>query len=415
MKTFIKGVSSKKASNAKNYIAALLAGITLTHAAPTIAQVSQDVVKIGVLADMSGIYSDMGGNGIVEAVKMAIADFGGKVNGKNIEFISADHTAKADVAATLSREWFDRQGVDMVISGPSSGTSLAIAKVAAEKKKLVIVTGGVAAQITNEECSPYTVHYLYDTVALARGTGGAMTKQGRKSWYFLTVDYAFGASLEKETTKIVNANGGKIIGSVKHPLSAPDFSSFLLQAQASKADVLGLANGGGDTINSIKQAREFGLTKSMKIAGLMLFLTDVHSLGLDVTQGINLTEAWYWDQNDASRKWAARFNEKMQKMPTSMQAASYSATLHYLNAVKAAGTDGAEQTAAQMKKLKINDMYTQNGYVREDGRMVHDLRLMEVKSPADSKKPWDYYKQLQIIPGEQAFASKAESKCQYWK
>lgn len=415
MKTSKRAFLSTNTTTPINYLAALLAGVTLAHAPQAAAQTSQDVVKIGILADMSGIYADMGGNGIVEAVKMAVDDFGGKVNGKNIEVVSANHTAKADLAATLSREWFDRQGVDMIISGPSSGTSLAIAKVAAEKKKPVIVTGGVAAQLTNEECSPFTVHYLYDTVALARGTGAAMTKQGGKSWYFITVDYAFGASLEKETTQVVNSNGGKVLGSVKHPLSASDFSSFLLQAQASKAQVLGLANGGGDTINSIKAAREFGLTKSMKIAGLMLFLTDVHSLGLDVTQGINLTEAWYWDQDDASRKWAGRFNAKMQKMPTSMQAASYSAALHYLNAVKAAGSDGGQQTAAQMKKLKINDMYAKNGYVREDGRMVHDLRLMEIKRPVDSKAPWDYYKELQMIPGEQAFASKAESKCQYWK
>lgn len=404
----------KKMPRLRSCVAVVGALISIATSAPAWSQINGDVVKIGVMADMSGLYADMGGNGIVEAVKMAIEDFGGKVGGKKIELITANHSAKADVAATLAREWFDRQGVNMVISGPSSGTSLAIAKVAAEKKTLVIVTGGVAAQLTNEECSPYVVHYLYDTVALARGTGTAMTKEGGKSWYFLTVDYAFGTSLEKETTQVVKANGGKVIGSVKHPLSAPDFSSFLLQAQASKAQVLGLANGGGDTINSIRAAKEFGLTKSMKIAGLMLFITDVHSLGLDVTQGINLTEAWYWDQNDQSRKWARRFFEKMKKMPTSMQAASYSAALHYLNSVKAAGTVSAEKTIAQMKRDKINDMYTQNGYIRADGRMVHDLRLMEIKSPSASKRPWDYYKQVQMIPGDQAFASKSESKCKSW-
>ncbi|WP_371747723.1 ABC transporter substrate-binding protein [Diaphorobacter sp. HDW4B] len=392
----------------------LCAATAVTWGAGVRAQTSDDVVRIGVLADMSGLYADMGGAGVVEAVKFAVADMGGSVNGKKIEVVNANHSAKADIAATRAREWFDTQGVDMIISGPSSGTSLAIAKVATEKKKVVMVTGGVAAQLTNEECSPYTVHYLYDTVALARGTGSAMTKQGGKNWYFLTVDYAFGESLERETTQVVKAQGGKVVGSVKHPLSANDFSSFLLQAKASGAQVLGLANGGGDTINSIKAANEFGITQSMKIAGLMLFLTDVHSLGLKLTSGINLTEAWYWDTDDKTRAWAKRFNDKMKKMPTSMQAASYSAALQYLNAVKAAGTDQSETVMKQLRTQKIDDMYTSSGRIREDGRMVHDLRLMEVKSPAESKRPWDYYKEIQVIPGEQAFASKAESKCKLW-
>ncbi|MEG0973864.1 MAG: ABC transporter substrate-binding protein [Comamonas sp.] len=392
-----------------------LAAITAAAPAAVFAQASDDVVRIGVLADMSGLYSDMGGQGIAEAVKFAIEDVGGSVLGKKIEMVSSNHSAKADTAATRSREWFDTQGVDMIISGPSSGTSLAVAKVAAEKKKIVMVTGGVAAQLTNEECSPYTVHYLYDTVALARGTGAAMTKQGGKSWYFLTVDYAFGDSLEKETTQVVKANGGSIIGSVRHPLSASDFSSFLVQAKSSGAQVLGLANGGGDTINSIKTANEFGINKTMKIAGLMLFLTDVHSLGLKLTSGINLTEAWYWDTDEKTRAWAKRFQAKMKKMPTSMQAASYSAALQYLIAVKAAGSDQSDAVMAQLKQQKIDDMYTANGRIRGDGRMVHDLRLMEVKSPAESKGPWDYYKSIQIIPGDQAFASKEESKCKSWK
>jgi len=378
------------------------------------AQASDDVIRIGVLADMSGLYSDMGGTGITEAVKFAVADAGGQVLGKKIEVLAANHSGKADTAATRAREWFDTQGVDMIISGPSSGTSLAISKVAAEKKKIVMVTGGVAAQLTNEECSPYTIHYLYDTVALARGTGSAMSRQGGKSWYFLTVDYAFGDSLERQTTEVVKANGGKVVGSVRHPLSASDFSSFLLQAKSSGAQVLGLANGGGDTINSIKAASEFGVSQSMKIAGLMLFLSDVHALGLKLTQGINLTEAWYWDSNDKTRAWSQRFQNKMKKMPTSMQAASYSAALQYLLAVKAAGTDQAERVMTQLKQQKIDDIYTSNGFIREDGRMVHDLRLMEVKSPGESKKPWDYYKEVQVIPGNQAFASKAESKCKRW-
>ena len=395
--------------------AVALAFATAALPAAAFAQATDDVVRIGVLADMSGLYADMGGQGITEAVKFAIEDMGGSVLGKKIEMVSSNHSAKADIAATRAREWFDTQGVDMIISGPSSGTSLAVAKVAAEKKKIVMVTGGVAAQLTNEECSPYTVHYLYDTVALARGTGAAMTKQGGKSWYFLTVDYAFGDSLEKETSQVVKANGGTIVGSVRHPLSASDFSSFVIQAKSSGAQVLGLANGGGDTINSIKTANEFGVTKTMKIAGLMLFLTDVHSLGLKLTQGINLTEAWYWDTDDKTRAWAKRFQDKMKKMPTSMQAASYSAALQYLTAVKTAGTDQSDAVMAQLQRQKIDDMYTSNGVIRGDGRMVHDLRLMEVKSPAESKGPWDYYKSVQIIPGDQAFASKAESKCKSWK
>lgn len=403
-----------QSSKTKQFLSAAVTVLSALFTVPAQAQINDEVVRIGVMADMSGIYSDMGGEGIVEAVKMAVADMGGQVNGKKIEVVTANHLAKADIASTKAREWFDTQGVDMVISGPSSGTSLAIVKVAAEKKKIVMVTGGVAAQITNEACTPYSVHYLYDTVALARGTGAAMTRQGGKTWYFLTVDYAFGHSLQKETTKVVLAGGGKVLGSVLHPLATTDFASFLLQAQASKAQVLGLANGGGDTINAIKAAKSFGIMPSMKIAGLMLFITDVHALGLPLTQGINLTEAWYWDQDARSRQWAARFNEKMHKMPTSMQAASYSAALQYLKAVTTLGTDRAEPVMAQLKKQKIDDMYTANGYIREDGRMVHDLQLMEVKSPAESKQPWDYYKLVQRIPGEEAFASKAESKCKYW-
>ena len=396
--------SARNISRRKHVTAAAMVVVAMAASDGALAQVGGDIVRIGVLADMSGIYSDMGGNGITEAVKMAVADMGGEVLGKKIEIVSANHSAKSDIAATRAREWFDTQGVDMIISGPSSGTSLAIAKVAADKKKIVMVTGGVAAQLTNEECSPYTVHYLYDTVALARGTGAAMTKQGGKTWYFLTVDYAFGESLEKETTQVIKTNGGQVLGSARHPLSASDFSSFLIQAKASGAQVLGLANGGGDTINSIKAASEFGISKSMKIAGLMLFITDVHALGLKLTQGINLTEAWYWDSDEKSRRWATRFQEKMKKIPTSMQAASYSAALQYLMAVKAAGTSKSDAVMAQLKKQKIDDMYTSNGYIREDGRMIHDLKLMEIKGTSDSKHPWDYYKEVQVIPGEQAFA-----------
>jgi branched-chain amino acid transport system substrate-binding protein len=379
------------------------------------AQVSGDVVKIGFITDISGLYSDIDGQGGVEAIKMAIADFGGTLNGKKIEFVFADHQNKADVAASKAREWFDRDGVDMLIAGTNSGTSLSMAKVAAEKKKPFIAIGAGSARLTNEECTPYTIHYSYDTVALAKGTGSAVVKQGGKSWYFLTADYAFGASLEKDTADVVKASGGTVVGSVKHPLSASDFSSFLLQAQASKAQILGLANAGGDTINAIKAANEFGVTKSMKLAGLLMFINDVHSLTPALTQGMYLTDAWYWDQSDDSRKWARRYFDKMKKMPSSLQAADYSAAMQYLNAVKAIGTDDADKAVAQMKKTKINDMFAKNGTIRADGRMVHDMYLMQVKSPSESKYPWDYYKVVQTIPGDQAFTTKSESKCALWK
>ncbi|WP_019139955.1 ABC transporter substrate-binding protein [Noviherbaspirillum massiliense] len=379
------------------------------------AQISGDVIKIGLITDMSGLYADIDGAGGAEAVKMAIADVGGAINGKKIEFIVADHQNKADIAASKAREWFDQEGVDMLLGGTNSATNLSMAKIAAEKKKPFISIGAGTARLTNEDCSPYTVHYAYDTVALAKGTGSAVVKQGGKTWFFLTADYAFGTSLENDTAAVVKANGGKVLGSVRHPLSASDFSSFLLQAQSSKAQILGLANAGGDTINSIKAANEFGINKSMRMAGLLMFINDVHSLGLNLTQGMYLTDSWYWDQDDQSRKWSKRYFDKMKKMPSSLQAADYSAATQYLNAVKATGTDDADKVMAYLKKNKISDFYTKNGVVRADGRMVHDMYLMEVKKPSESKAPWDYFKVLQTIPGDQAFTTKAESKCALWK
>ena len=379
------------------------------------AQITGDVIKIGMITDMSGVYADIDGAGGAEAVKMAIADFGGNLNGKKIEFLVADHQNKADIAASKAREWFDQQGVDMLLGGTNSGTNLSMAKVAAEKKKVFISIGAGSARLTNEECSPYTVHYAYDTVALAKGTGSAIVKQGGKTWFFLTADYAFGTSLEKDTADVVKASGGKVLGSVKHPLSASDFSSFLLQAQSSKAQILGLANAGGDTVNAIKAANEFGITKSMRLAGLLMFINDVHSLGLNLTQGMYLTDSWYWDQNDETRAWSKKYLAKMKKEPSSLQAADYSATMQYLNAVKAIGTDDADKVMAQLKKTKVNDFFAKNGVIRPDGRMVHDMYLMEVKKPDESKYPWDYYKVVQTIPGDQAFTTKAESKCSLWK
>ncbi len=395
--------------------AATAALCAMAYSAVAQAQVSGDTIKIGLLTDMSGVYSDIDGQGGAEAVKMAIADAGVVLAGKKVEFISADHQNKADIAASKAREWFDQQGVDMLIGGTNSGANLAMAKVAAEKKKVFISIGAGSSRLTNEECTPFTVHYAYDTVALARGTGGAIVKQGGKNWYFLTADYAFGQSLEKDTSEVVKAAGGKVLGSVKHPLSASDFSSFLLQAQSSKAQILGLANAGGDAINSIKAANEFGLTKSMKLAGLLMFINDIHSLGLGLTQGMYLTDGWYWDLNAETRAWSKRYFEKMKKEPSMLQAADYSAAANYLKAVKALGTDDAEKVMAHLKKTKINDMFTSNGEIRPDGRMVHDMYLMEVKKQSESKYPWDYYKVVATVPGAQAYLTKAESKCVLWK
>jgi len=401
-----------------NKFTTLATAATLACAAtfsPAQAQVSGDVIKIGIITDMSGLYSDIDGQGGVEAIKMAIADAGGAINGKKIELVFADHQNKADVAASKAREWFDTQGVDMLIGGTNSGTSLAMAKVAAEKKKIFIPIGAASAALTNEQCNAYTVHWAYDTVALAKGTGNAVVKAGGKSWYFLTADYAFGAQLQNDSSTVVKAAGGTIVGSVKHPLSASDFSSFLLQAQSSKAQILGLANAGGDTINAIKAANEFGITKTMKLAGLLMFINDVHSLGLKATEGMYLTDSWYWNRDADTRAWGRKFFEKMKRMPSSIQAGDYSATQHYLNAVKAIGSDDADKVLTQMKKTKVNDIFAKGGYIREDGRMVHDMYLMQVKSPAESTEPWDYYKVVETFKGDAAWTTKAESKCALWK
>jgi branched-chain amino acid transport system substrate-binding protein len=374
------------------------------------AQVSGDVVKIGIITDMSGLYADLDGAGGVEAIKLAIADMKGLAAGKKIEVVYADHQNKADVAASKAREWFDTQGVDLLIGGTNSGAALAMAKIAAEKKKPYIVIGAGSARLTNEDCTPYSIHYAYDTVALANGTGAAVTKAGGKTWYFLTADYAFGQSLQSDTTTVVQKSGGQVLGSVKHPLSASDFSSFLLQAQSSKAQILGLANAGGDTINAIKAANEFGITKGMKLAGLLMFINDIHSLGLAATQGMYMTDSWYWNQSPEARAWSRRFFEKMKRMPSSLQAADYSATMHFLKAVDATRTDDADKVMAHMKATPINDFY-KKGTIRADGRGVHDMVLLQVKTPAESNEPWDYFKVVQRIPGDEAFTKLADSKC----
>ena len=402
----------KKLSAAVSTAFALAA--TTMFGASAQAQVSGDVIKIGFITDLSGLYADIDGPAGGEAIKMAVADMGGAIAGKKIEVLVADHQNKADVAAAKAREWMDQQGLDVLIGGTNSGANLAMAKIAAEKKKPFIVVGAASSALTNEQCSPYTVHYAYDTTALAKGTGNAVVKQGGKSWYFLTADYAFGAQLQNDTSTVVKAAGGTIVGSVKHPLSASDFSSFLLQAQSSKAQILGLANAGGDTINSIKAANEFGITKTMKLAGLLMFINDVHSLGLKATQGMYLTDSWYWNRDAETRAWSRKFFEKIKRMPSSLQAGDYSAALQYLTAVKAIGTDDADKVLAQMKKTKINDVFAKGGYIREDGRMIHDMYLMQVKSPDKSTEPWDYYTVAETFKGEAAWTTKAESKCALW-
>ena len=394
---------------------ALAATALLGALAPAQAQISGDTIKIGIITDMSGLYSDIDGPGGVEAMRMAVAEMGGSINGKKIEILFADHQNKADVAAGKAREWFDTQGVDMLIGGTTSSTGLAMSAVAREKKKVFIAVGPATSALTNEQCSPYTVHWAYDTVALAKGTGAAVVKGGGKSWYFLTADYAFGTALQNDTTAVVKAAGGTVVGSVRHPLSASDFSSFLLQAQASKAQILGLANAGGDTVNAIKAANEFGITKTMKLAGLLIFITDIHSLGLKTTQGMYLTDSWYWNKDAETRAWSRRFFEKMKRMPTSIQAADYSVVLNYLQAVKAIGSDDSDKVLAQLRKTKVNDVFAKGGYIREDGRMVHDMYLMQVKSPDKSTEPWDYYNVAEVIKGEAAWTTKAESKCALWK
>ncbi len=375
------------------------------------AQISGDVIKIGFLTDMSSVYADIDGAGGVEAIKMAIADLKGVTAGKKVELIFADHQNKADVASAKAREWIDTQGLDLLIGGTNSGANLAMATVAAEKKRPFISIGAGSSALTNANCTPYTIHYAYDTVALANGTGGAVTKAGGKNWYFLTADYAFGQALQADTTAVVQKNGGTVKGAVKHPLNASDFSSFLLQAQGSGAQILGLANAGGDTINAIKAANEFGITKGMKLAGLLMFINDVHSLGLKTTEGMYLTDSWYWNQTPEARAWSRRFFEKMKRMPSSLQAADYSAVTHYLKAVEAAKTDDADKVIAQMKATPIKDFYTTGTIRKEDGRGIHDMFLMQVKSAKESTEPWDYYKVVAKIPGEEAFTKLADSKC----
>src|SRR5487761_2093410 len=370
-------------------------------AAPAHAAANQ--VVIGDIDDMSGLYADVIGPGGVEAAKMAIADFGGTVLGKKIVFISTDHQNKPDIGASKFREWADQDGVNMVLGGSNTGVNIAMSKVSLAKKVPFISIGAAGASLTNQDCTPYTVHYAYDTTALANGTASTIVAQGGKKWFFLTADYAFGTQLRDAATKVVEAHGGKSLGEVRVPLSTSDFSSFLLQAQASGAQVLGLANAGGDFTNSLKAAQEFGITKTMRPAALLAFISDIHGLGLKAAQGLILTTGWYWDLNPETRAFAKRYFAVTKKEPTMNQAAYYSAVMHYLQAVKAVGSTDPDKVMAEMKKTKINDFFAKGGYIRPDGLMVHDMYVMQVKTPAESKYPWDYYKVLKVMPGEEAF------------
>ena len=377
-------------------------------------KISDDVVRLGILTDLNGPFADITGPGSAAAIQMAIDDFGGQVLGKKIELVVADHQNKADIASSKAREWFDTGKVDAIMDVAVSAPALAALEIAKQKQKVIIFNGPGLDRLTNDLCMPSTVHYVYDTYALANVTASAITQRGGKDWFFVTADYAFGHSLQEQASAVVNAQGGKVLGAARHPIGATDFASFLISAQNSKAQVVGLANAGGDTVNTIKAAREFGLTtgkNKQTLAGLLMYINDIHAIGLRTAGGLMLTEGFYWDMNDETRAWSKRYFEKMKKMPNMSQAGAYSSTMHYLKAVQAAKTDDTAQVMAKMKSTPINDFFAKNGRIREDGRMVHDMYLFEVKSQAESKYPWDYYKLVATVPGDKAFLPLSQSKC----
>jgi branched-chain amino acid transport system substrate-binding protein len=377
------------------------------------AQISGEAVRIGVMNDQSGLYADLAGQGSVEAARMAVEDFGGSVNGAPIEVLSADHQNKPDVGSNIVRQWIDVDDVDVIVDVPTSSVALAVTEIVKEKDRVFLVSGAATTQLTGEACSPNTIHWTYDTYALAVGTGRAMVQEGGDSWFFITADYAFGHQLEEDTSNVVREEGGEVLGAVRHPLSSADFSSYLLQAQGSGAKVIGLANAGTDTTNSIKQANEFGITQAgQQLAGLLLFITDVDALGLDVAQNLVLTTGFYWDMNDETRAWSERFNERVGQMPTMIQAGVYSAVTHYLNAIQETGSDQAKAVVDQMKATPVNDFFAKDGQIRDDGRMVHEMYLARVKTPEESTGKWDYYEILRTIPGDQAFLPIEESTCE---
>jgi branched-chain amino acid transport system substrate-binding protein len=396
--------------NGKIRLSALTGALCVSLFAPA-AHAESNKVVIGDIDDMSSLYSDVIGPGGIVAAKMAIADFGGSVLGNKIELLTTDHQNKPDLGSQKFREWADRDGLTMLLGGSNTGVSLAMAKIANEKKVPFFAIGAAGASLTGKDCTPYTVHYAYDTTSLGNGTATTMLEGGGKSWFFLTADYAFGTQLQEAAAHVVTENGGTVVGAVRVPLNTVDFSSYLLQAQSSGAQVLGLANAGGDFQNSLKAANEFGISKTMKPAALLAFISDIHGLGLETAQGLYLTDGWYWDLNDKTRAFAKRFFEQTKREPTMTQAAYYSATLTYLNAVKAVGSTDPDKVMAELHKTKINDMFTSNGTIRPDGLMEHEMYVMQVKKPSESKYPWDYYRLVETLNGEQAFGKLSDSTC----
>jgi len=399
-------------SHLKTLIGALCAGAFLAvpgHAQT--AKITDGVVKIGVMTDLSGIYSDLAGPGVVIAAKMAVEDFGGKVNGVPIEVVVADMVNKPDVASSIARKWLEQENVDVIVDVPMSAAALAVAKIVKEKDRVLLVSTGGTARLTNEDCTDRTVHWSYDTYALANGTARTLTQEGAESWFFITPDYAFGHSMEKDASEAIRAAGGKVLGAVRHPFPGSDFSAFLLQAQASGAKVIGLNNAASDLVTTLKQANEFGISPKQRVAAMIMMMTDIHAMGLKTAQGMVYTDGFYWDLNPETRAWSKRFFERHKRMPTMMQAGLYSAVRHYLLAIKASGTDAAASVMKQMKATPVNDFFARNGRIREDGRMVHDMLLVQVKTPAESKVPWDYLKVLKVIPGDQAYLPLAKSAC----
>ncbi|MGX1103235.1 MULTISPECIES: ABC transporter substrate-binding protein [Bradyrhizobium] len=368
-------------------------------------------VRLGVLTDMSSLYADNGGQGSVVAAQMAVDDFKGKVLGRPIEIVAGDHQNKADIGSAIARRWLENDNVEAILDVPNSAVALAVQGITRDKTKLFLATGAATSRLTGDECSPTGIHWTYDTYALSQGTTRAISRLGAKSWFFLSADYSLGAQLEADSRKVIDATGGRVVGAVKHPINTPDFSSFLLQAQASKADVIALADAGGDFINAVKQAGEFGVTRGQKLAGLIVFIADIHSLGLQSAQGLMLSSAFYWDLNDETRAWSKRFIEKTKKVPTMIHAGTYGAVMHYLKAVEAAGTLDGPTVAAKMRELPVNDFMTRNGRIRPDGRLVRDMYLFRVKSPEESKYQFDYYQLLATIPGEEAFRPMEDGGC----
>jgi branched-chain amino acid transport system substrate-binding protein len=394
-------------------VAALAASVVAGRVAPAFAGgISDDVVRIGVLTDMSGQFSHESGEGAVTAVKMAVEDFGGTVLGKPIEVLSADHQNKPDIASSVARKWYDVEKVDMITNLINSSVALGVSQIAKEKDRIAIINGSGSSRLTNDACTPNSIHYAYDTYSLARGTGAALMKAGRTSWYFLTADYAFGHALEADTSAVVKAMGGQVVGSTRYPPDALDQSSFLLKAQSSQAKVVALAGSGTVFVNSVKSAHEFGIDAGgQTLAGLLVWITDIKSLGLETAQGLVLTNAFYWDRDDETRAWSKRFFERMKRMPHMGDAGDYSSTIHYLKAIQAAGTDDTQAVMAKMREMPVNDFFAKDGRIRVDGRMVHDMYVYEVKKPSESKGDWDYYKLRDVIPGNDAFRPLSESAC----